>query len=127
MDCLDQKSTSSYSGVIGDIMQYGDKLKEPLLRDAVLYFYRNSWKKSTTRSYGTGQRKWAAFTLKFRNIPYLPCPTSPLAEHELALAYFAAHLVLTPSITRGTSHTSHMFVRCRATRGVLNTFWNQNL
>ena len=94
--------------MIGDIIQYGAKLNEPLLRDAVLYFYRNSWKKSTTRSYGTGQRKWAAFTLKFPTIPYLPCPTIRISEHELALAYFAAHLALTPSITRGTTVASYL-------------------
>ena len=100
--------SSPYSGILGDVNRYGSKINEPLLRDAVIFFYNNSWKGSTTRSYGTGQRKWAAFTLKFRNIPYLPCPTSPLAEHELALAYFAAHLALTPSITRGTTVASYL-------------------
>ena len=74
----------------------------------MIFFYNNSWKGSTTRSYGTGQRQWAAFTLKCHAIPYLPCPTSPLAEHELALAYFAAHLALKPTITRGTTVASYL-------------------
>ena len=29
---------SPYSGVIGDVIRYGSKLQEPLLRDAVLFF-----------------------------------------------------------------------------------------
>ena len=99
---------SPYSGVIGDVMHYGSKLHDPLLTDAVIFFYNNSWKGSTTRSYGTGQRKWAAFTLKYRNIPFLPCPATALSEHELALAFFAAHLALTPKITRGTTVASYL-------------------
>ena len=79
-----------------------------MLKDAVLFFYKNSWKRSTTRSYGTGQRKWAAFTLRYPSVPYLPCPTIPIARHELALAYFAAHVALTPSITRGTTVASYL-------------------
>ena len=93
---------------MGDVIRYGEKFEKPLLKDAVLFFYCNSWKGSTTRNYGTGQRKWAAFTLEHRKIPYLPCPTSPLAEHNLALAYFAAHLALTPTITRGTTVASYL-------------------
>ena len=89
-------------------MRYGAKINKPLLKDAVLFFYCNSWKGSTTRTYGTGQRKWAAFVLKNHRIPLLPCPTAPLAEHDLALAYFAAHLALTPSITRGTTVASYL-------------------
>ena len=102
------RRASSYSGVMGDVIRYGNMLNQPLLKDAVLYFYGNSWKGSTTRSYGTGQRKWAAFALKHPRIPYLPCPSVPLAEHDLALAYFAAHLALTPSIARGTTVASYL-------------------
>ena len=100
--------TSPFSGVLGEVIRYGEKLNKPLLKDAVLFFYCNSWKGSTTRTYGTGQRKWAAFVLKNHRIPLLPCPTAPLAEHDLALAYFAAHLALTPSITRGTTVASYL-------------------
>ena len=89
-------------------MIYGTKLQNTLLTDAVIYFYNNSWKGSTTRSYGTGQRKWAAFTLKYPNIPFIPCPAASLSEHELALAFFAAHLALTPTITRGTTVASYL-------------------
>ena len=89
-------------------MRYGARLNEVLLTNAVVFFYNNSLKGSTKRSYGTGQRKWVAFTLKYQSIPFLPCPTSPLAEHELALAFFAAHLALTPSIKRGTTVASYL-------------------
>ena len=102
------RRASPYSGVMGDVIRYGFQLKQSLLKDAVLFFYCNSWKGSTTRSYGTGQRKWAAFAFKHHRIPFLPCPTAPLAEHDLALAYFAAHLALTPTITRGTTVASYL-------------------
>ena len=35
-----------------------------------------------------------ALTLKYRNITFLPRNATPLSEHELALAFFAAHLAL---------------------------------
>ena len=94
--------------MIGDIRRYASLIRHQLLGEAVLFFYNNSWKGSTTRTYGTGQRKWAAFTLKFKSIPYLPCPITSLPEHDLALAYFAAHLALTPTITRGSTVASYL-------------------
>ena len=103
-----QICTSPYSGVMEDVIRYGTDLNKPLLTDAVLFFYYNSWKGSTTRNYRTGQRKWAAFSLEHRKIPYLPCPISPLAEHNLALAFFAAHLALTPTITRGSTVAAYL-------------------
>ena len=106
--CYQQMCPFTYSGVIGDAKRYGTKLNDVLLTTAVLFFYNNSWKGSTTRSYGTGQRKWAAFTSKFQSVPYLPCPTTPLSEHELALAFFAAHLALTPTISRGTTVAAYL-------------------
>ena len=46
--------------------------------------------------------------MRFPEVPYLPCPTSPLADHELALAFFAAHLALTPTIKRGTTVAAYL-------------------
>ena len=42
MDNHSKKCTFPYSGVIGDIVWYGQNLSEPLLKEAVLYFYKNS-------------------------------------------------------------------------------------
>ena len=42
MDCHNKQGTFPYSGVTGDIIRYGQKLREPILKEAVLYFYKNS-------------------------------------------------------------------------------------
>ena len=79
-----------------------------LLAKAVVYFYRNAWTASTTRTYKTGQRRWAKFTAAYPVITNYPFSRIPLQEYELALAFFAAHLALQPTISRGTTVASYL-------------------
>ena len=94
--------------MIGDCIQYGERVHAPLLTEAVIFFYNNAWKQNTVTKYKTGQRAWALFTTRYERIPHLPCAVGPLSEHELALAFFAAHLALTPSITKGSTVSAYL-------------------
>ena len=94
--------------MIGDCIRYGEQIGSALLAEAVIFFYKNAWKNTSTRSYLTGQRWWSSFAARFNAIAYLPYDPTPLANHELALAFFAAHLALTPSINKGTTVTAYL-------------------
>ena len=94
--------------MIGDCIQYGERVNAPLLTEAVIFFYHNAWKGETITKYKTGQRAWALFTTRYKSIPHLPCTVGPLSEHELALSFFAAHLALRPSINKGSTVASYL-------------------
>ena len=79
---------------------------------SVIYFYRNAWAASTTRCYRTGQRRWAKFTASYPLVNRYPFSRTPLQEFELALAFFAAHLALQPTITRGTTVAAYLSHVC---------------
>ena len=91
---------SSFLGVASSCLRYGEAIGNELLASAVIYFYQNAWAASTTRSYGTGQRRWAKFTSAHPLIRHYPFTRTPLREFELAIAFFAAHLALQPTISR---------------------------
>ena len=60
------------------------------------------------RTYKTGFRRWSQFLLLYPTISPYPNPRAPLQEFELSLAFFAAHLALQPSISRGTTVASYL-------------------
>ena len=101
-------SSPTVLGIIGDCIRYGERVNAPLLTEAVIFFYQHAWQQATITKYNTGQRAWALFTTRYRHIPHLPCAVSPLSEHELALAFFAAHLALTPSINKGSTVAAYL-------------------
>ena len=98
----------SFLGVAASCRRYGEAIGNELLAKAVIYFYHNAWAASTTRAYGTGQRRWAAFTTSYPSVKYYPFTRSPLQEYELAIAFFAAHLALQPTISRGTTVAAYL-------------------
>ena len=99
---------SSFLGVASSCLRYGEVIGNELLANAVIYFYQNAWAASTTRSYGTGQRRWAKFTSAHPFIRHYPFTRTPLREFELAIAFFAAHLALQPTISRGTTVATYL-------------------
>ena len=99
---------SSFLGVASSCLRYGEVIGNELLANAVIYFYQNAWAASTTRTYGTGQRRWAKFTSAYPLIRRYPFTRTPLREFELAIAFFAAHLALQPTITRGTTVATYL-------------------
>ena len=109
---------SSFIGLTATCLQYGERIGSTTLAEAVIYFYHNAWTASTTRTYSTGQRRWQQFTSIFRAIGPYPHPHSKLQEFELALAFFAAHLALQPTITRGTTVASYL--------SHVRTLWRHN-
>ena len=90
----------SCTGVTSACLRYGQLYANEHLAKAVIYFYDNAWAASTTRTYKTGQRHWASFIASFPAIPHYPFPHTLPRQFELALAFFAAHLALQPTITR---------------------------
>ena len=99
---------SSFLGVASCCLCYGELIGNKLLAKAVIYFYQNAWAASTTRTYGTGQRRWAKFTASHPLIRHYPFTRTPMREFELAIAFFAAHLALQPTITRGTTVAAYL-------------------
>ena len=99
---------SSFIGLTASCLRYGERIGSSTLAEAVIYFYHNAWTASTTRTYTTGQRRWQQFTSMFRDISPFPHPRAALQEFELALAFFAAHLALQPTITRGTTVAAYL-------------------
>ena len=98
----------SFLGVTIACLNYGEQIGNRLLAKAVIFFYRNAWKASTTRTYKTGQRWWAKFTAAYPAIKTHPFTRLSVQEHELALAFFAAHLALQPTIERGTTVAAYL-------------------
>ena len=98
----------SFLGVTIACLNYGEQIGNRLLAKAVIFFYRNAWKASTTRTYKTGQRWWAKFTAAYPAIRIHPFTRLSVQEHELALAFFAAHLALQPTIERGTTVAAYL-------------------
>ena len=96
-------NSSCCLGITASCVRYGERIGSPILADAVIYFYRNAWTASTARTYTTGQRRWQQSTSSFPGVSPSPHPRAALQEFELALAFFAAHLALQPTITRGTT------------------------
>ena len=86
----------SFLGVTIACQNYGEQIGNRILAKAVIFFYRNAWKASTTRTYKTGQRWWAKFTAAYPAVKTYPFTHLSVQEHELALAFFAAHLALQP-------------------------------
>ena len=109
---------SSFIGLTASCLRYGEQIGSPTLAEAVIYFYYNAWKASTTRTYSTGQRHWQQFTTKFPGISLFPHPRAALQEFELALAFFAAHLALQPTITRSTTVAAYL--------SHVRTLWQHN-
>ena len=108
----------SFIGLSASCIRYGDRIGSPTLAEAVIYFYHNAWTASTTRTYSTGQRRWQQFTSIFHGISPFPHPRAALQEFELALAFFAAHLALQPTITRGTTVAAYL--------SHVRTLWRRN-
>ena len=98
----------SCTGVTSACLLYGQLYANEHLAKAVIYFYDNAWAASTTRTYKTGQRHWASFIASFPAIPHYPFPHTLPRQFELALAFFAAHLALQPTITRGSTVASYL-------------------
>ena len=98
----------SYTGVTYACLRYGQLYANEHLAKAVIYFYNNAWAASTTRTNKTGQRHWASFIASFPSIPHYPFPHTLPRQFELALAFFAAHLALQPTITRGSTVASYV-------------------
>ena len=98
----------SWTGVTSACLRYGQLYANEHLAKAVIYFYDNAWAASTTRTYKTGQRHWASFIASFPAIPHYPFPHTLPRQFELALAFFAAHLALQPTITRGSTVASYL-------------------
>ena len=96
------------TGVTSACLRYGQLYANEHLAKAVIYFYDNAWAASTTRTYKTGQRHWASFIASFPAIPHYPFPRTLPRHFELALAFFAAHLALQPTITRGSTVASYL-------------------
>ena len=99
---------SSFVGIAASCLRYGERIGSKTLAEAVIYFYQNAWAASTTRTYKTGQRRWQQFTTMFRSVSPFPHPRAALQDFELSLAFFAAHLALQPTITRGTTVASYL-------------------
>ena len=98
----------SCTGVTSACLRYGRLYANEHLAKAVIYFYDNAWAASTTRTYKTGQRRWASFIASFPAIPRYPFPATIPRQFELALAFFAAHLALQPTITRGSTVAAYL-------------------
>ena len=118
---------SSFIGLTASCLRYGERIGSSTLAEAVIYFYHNAWTASTTSTYTTGQRRWQQFTSIFRGISPFPHPRAALQEFELALAFFAAHLALQPTITRDTtvagflSHVRTLWRRNRCPKAYLTS------
>ena len=98
----------SFLGVAIACQNYGEQIGNRILAKAVIFFYRNAWKASTTRTYKTGQRWWARFTAAYPAVRTYPFDQLSVQEHELALAFFAAHLALQPTIKCGTTVAAYL-------------------
>ena len=108
----------SCAGLTASCLRYGERIGSPILAEAVIYFYNNAWTASTKRTYTTGQRRWQQFTSLFRSISPFPHPRAALQEFELSLAFFAAHLAMHPTITRGTTVAAYL--------SHVRTLWRRN-
>ena len=102
------RSISLLGGVAGSCRRYGQRIGNILLAKTVIYLYNNALAASTTRTYRTGQKHWTAFVTRYPAIPQHPFPHQPLREFELALAFFAAHLALQPSILCGSTVAGYL-------------------